>query len=237
MEKTLNIIDIILGVIVHLSVVFAAFIGAEDIYIAVNGVREPGNLRQLPLGLSLFALLVVVRVVCGLFQAICSRYIEKRNSAAICITFSIIMTALLAIEHPVVGIICAIAYVTIGGMIPVSNAMNIEKLKESYHEVREEGNDFIADVAYGIDEVLQYGRGQDTIVDIGKRAMDAADAKQKLLDHEKSKQQLLALARSVFTVIILFLLLFLYSRGKMRMEDLFIVCAGAVFSFRECNLE
>ena len=36
MEKTLNIIDIILGVIVHLSVVFAAFIGAEDIYIAVN---------------------------------------------------------------------------------------------------------------------------------------------------------------------------------------------------------
>ena len=54
---------------------------------------------------------------------------------------------------------------------------------------------------------------------------------------EKSKQQLLALARSVFTVIILFLLLFLYSRGKMSMEDLFIVCAGAVFSFRECNLE
>ena len=217
MEKTLNIIDIILGVIVHLSVVFAAFIGAEDIYIAVNGVREPGNLRQLPLGLSLFALVVVVRVVCGLFQAICSRYIEKRNNAAICITFSIIMTALLAIEHPVVGIICAIAYVTIGGMIPVSNAMNIEKLKESYQEVREEGNDFIAD--------------------IGKRSMDAADAKQKLLDHEKSKQQLLALARSVFTVIILFLLLFLYSRGKMSMEDLFIVCAGAVFSFRECNLE
>lgn len=237
MEKPLTIIDVILVVIERLAVVFAAVIGAEGIYIAVNSFNEPGNMRQLPLVLSVFVIIVVLRVICGLIEIACSRFVEKRNNAAICIAFSVIMTAFIAIQYPVAGIISAIAYVTIGGMIPVSNAMNIEKLKSAYEDIRQEGNHFIGDVAYGVDEIIQYGRATDTISDISKMADKVSAAKEEVLDHEKSKEQLLALARSVFSVIIIFLMLFLYSHGKIRFEELIIISAAAIFSFRECSLD
>lgn len=236
MEKGLKAIDVMFGVIAHLAVVFATVVGARGILIAVMSYRNPAYMRELPGVLMMFVAVVVIRVLSGLIEVACSRYLEERNNAAVCIVFSVIMTAFIAYNYPVAGIISAIAYVTIGGMIPLSNTMNLEKIKENYEEIKDEGNKFIGDVALGIDEVLQYGRGEDTIANISLKAGEASEQKSDIIEHEKNKHMLLALARSVFSVIVVFLLLFLYSHNKMSFEKVMVVSAAAIFSYRECDL-
>ena len=233
MEKGLKVIDTILAASIKLTLVFAIVIGAKGIYAAVMSLRSPSYMQSFTKLLIWFGVIVALRVIFALLDVVCSKYVEEHNEAAIKIVFSVVMAAFIAFNYPVAGIICAIAFVAIGGMIPLSAAMEIEKCKEAYETALSEGNAFIADMAMGADEVIQYGRGADTIENISKLVDNISAEKEDICEHEKNKQMLLALAKSLFSIIIVVLMIFLYSRGKISFEKMLTVIGSGIFAIRE----
>ncbi len=158
-------------------------------------------------------------------------YAHTISPIAIAVIVSLFMSVFIWLQYPIAGIIAAIAYVTVGGMIPVSNEISSEEAGKSFRNKFARMNSFIIGTIYGIDETIQFKNGSKKLKQLNDRSEDLADVKEDLLVFEKNQKFLTNLSIHAFSLIILVVMVFAYNKGQVTFEQLLVVVVGFMSSF------
>ena len=150
---------------------------------------------------------------------------------AIAALVSVIMSIFIGMQFKAAGIIAAIAYIVIGGMIPTSNEMNSAETGEEFRNLFGKMNSFILGAMYGIDETIQFRNGDRTLGRLGRNSDRLAETKGELVEYEKSQKLLTNLCIQAFSLIVLGVMLLAYSRNRVSFEQVLIAITAMMSSF------
>lgn len=150
---------------------------------------------------------------------------------AIGVLVSLLMTVFIGMQYPIAGIIAAIAYVTVGGMIPVSNEIESAGAGLRFRTEFAKMNSFILGALYGVDETIQFRAGEDTLKQLNDKGEDLADTKETLVGFEKNQKSLTNLSIQLFSLIVLGVMLVAYSKDKVSIEQVIIATVSMMSSF------
>ncbi|MBE5911518.1 hypothetical protein [Pseudobutyrivibrio sp.] len=233
MEKLKYIISVILGTTKHIaSVVFAAY-AAKGISIAVNSLGAPSLTVELT---HIFLIIMVaagVRMLSGILEAILQNYVSENTVKPVTIAYSVLASALIFYLYPVVGIIAAIGFVTINGILPLSAAMNITEARFDYLAFYNKLTDFMRETARSIDEILQYNQGEEILEEISEYGDAQTEKREVILEMEKEKQLYVTISRTAFCLIIAVVLIMIFNKGKISFDRLMMTLVASVIAIRE----
>ena len=150
---------------------------------------------------------------------------------AVAALVSIIMSIFIGMQYRIAGIIAAIAYVTVGGMIPNSNELNSEDAAVTYRSYFGKMNGFILGILYGMDDTIQFLAGEKTLEKLNRKSVRLADAKGKLVVYEKKQKLLTNIAIEAFSLIILGVMLMAYVDKKVNFEQVMLASVAMMTSF------
>ncbi|SES78584.1 MULTISPECIES: amino acid ABC transporter ATP-binding/permease protein [unclassified Pseudobutyrivibrio] len=150
---------------------------------------------------------------------------------AIAIIVSLFMSGFLWLQYPVAGIIAAIAYLTVGGMIPVSNEMSSAEAGLKFRNKFGKMNSFILGALYGIDDTIQFKNGHKQLNRLNAKSDNLAEIKSDLVDYEKNQKLLTNLSIQAFSLIILAVMVVAYNKGRVSFEQVMIAVVGMMSSF------
>lgn len=233
MEKLKLIVSVILGTTKHVMSVILAVYSARGIAIAANSIVNP----SLTVGLThvFYGIIITgaIRIVCGMLEAAIQNYVTANTKTPICIAFSVIVSVFIFFIYPVAGIIVAIGLVTIQGIIPIAATATIDQAKFEYLSVYSGLTDFLRDLAWGMDEIIQYDGGEETLEMIEECCDDQSDEKYELLEDERDKSMLIAISKTAFCLIIAVAMIIIFTKGKVSFEKLVVTLAASTFALRE----
>jgi ATP-binding cassette subfamily C protein len=150
---------------------------------------------------------------------------------AIAIIVSLFMSGFLWLQYPVAGIIAAIAYLTVGGMIPVSNEISSAEAGLKFRNKFAKMNSFILGALYGIDDTIQFKNGHKQLHRLNAKSDNLAEIKSDLVDYEKNQKLLTNLSIQAFSMIILVVMVVAYNKGKVSFEQMMVAVVGMMSSF------
>ncbi len=150
---------------------------------------------------------------------------------AIAIIVSLFMSGFLWMQYPVAGIIAAIAYLTVGGMIPVSNEMSSAEAGLKFRNKFGKLNSFILGALYGIDDTIQFKNGHKQLNRLNAKSDNLAEIKSDLVDYEKNQKLLTNLSIQAFSLIILVVMVVAYNKGRVSFEQVMVAVVGMMSSF------
>ena len=150
---------------------------------------------------------------------------------AIAILVSLFMTVFIGMQYPIAGIIAAIAYVTVGGMIPVSNEVESATAGLLFRNEFAKMNSFILGALYGVDETIQFKAGNATLEALNDKGEELADTKEELVGFEKNQKSLTNLSIQFFSLIVLGVMIFAYSKEWVSFEQVIIATVSMMSSF------
>ena len=150
---------------------------------------------------------------------------------AIAILVSLFMTVFIGMQYPIAGIIAAIAYVTVGGMIPVSNEVESATAGLLFRNEFAKMNSFILGALYGVDETIQFKAGNATLEALNDKGEELADTKEVLVGFEKNQKSLTNLSIQFFSLIVLGVMIFAYSKERVSFEQVIIATVSMMSSF------
>ncbi len=150
---------------------------------------------------------------------------------AIAIIVSLFMSGFLWMQYPVAGIIAAIAYLTVGGMIPVSNEMSSAEAGLKFRNKFGKMNSFILGALYGIDDTIQFKNGHKQLNRLNAKSDNLAEIKSDLVDYEKNQKLLTNLSIQAFSLIILVVMVVAYNKGRVSFEQVMVAVVGMMSSF------
>ena len=150
---------------------------------------------------------------------------------AIAILVSLFMTVFIGMQYPIAGIIAAIAYVTVGGMIPVSNEVESATAGLLFRNEFAKMNSFILGALYGVDETIQFKAGNATLEALNDKGEELADTKEELVGFEKNQKSLTNLSIQFFSLIVLGVMIFAYSKERVSFEQVIIATVSMMSSF------
>ena len=150
---------------------------------------------------------------------------------AIAIIVSLFMSGFLWLQYPVAGIIAAIAYLTVGGMIPVSNEISSAEAGLKFRNKFAKMNSFILGALYGIDDTIQFKNGHKQLHRLNTKSDNLAEIKSDLVDYEKNQKLLTNLSIQAFSMIILVVMVVAYNKGKVSFEQMMVAVVGMMSSF------
>lgn len=150
---------------------------------------------------------------------------------AIAIIVSLFMSGFLWMQYPVAGIIAAIAYLTVGGMIPVSNEISSAEAGLKFRNKFGKMNSFILGALYGIDDTIQFRNGHKQLNRLNAKSDNLAEIKSDLVDYEKNQKLLTNLSIQAFSLIILVVMVVAYNKGRVSFEQVMVAVVGMMSSF------
>ena len=150
---------------------------------------------------------------------------------AIAVLVSVLMAVFIGMQYPAAGIIAAIAYVTVGGMIPVTNEVDSAEAGLAFRNEFGQMNNFILGATYGIDETIQFKTGKATLKKLNDKSDDLRDTKEDLVGYEKNQKSLTNLTIHAFSLIILGVMTYAYSKQRVTFEQVIIATVAMMSSF------
>ena len=107
-------------------------------------------------------------------------YAHTISPIAIAVLFSVVMVLFIGSFHPIYGFISAIAYITVGIILPIlmnrlggENAVN-------FRNKSGELSSFVLDSMRGLDETIQYGDGENRLNQIDKKSQLLSDIEKNM---------------------------------------------------------
>lgn len=153
------------------------------------------------------------------------------SPVAIAVIVSVFMSVFIWIQYPIAGIIAAIAYVTVGGMIPVSNEISSSSAGLHYRNVFGKMNSFILGTIYGVDETIQYRNGEKKSRELNAKSQAMSEIRGELVDYEKNQKMLTNLSIHAFSLIVLLVMVFAYTKERVTFDTLIVVTVSMMSSF------
>lgn len=158
-------------------------------------------------------------------------YAHTISPIAIAVLFSVVMVLFIGSFNPIYGFISAIAYITVGIILPIlmnrlggENAVN-------FRNKSGELSSFVLDSMRGLDETIQYGDGENRLNQIDKKS-------QLLSDIEKNMKKNMGINAAVtngviilFDISILICAILFYEKGVVNFSGVLLPLIALMSSF------
>ncbi len=149
----------------------------------------------------------------------------------IAVITSAIMTAFIAAQHVLLGLIAFLGYCMVGIVIPVINSKKGKKQGSGYREAFSEANVYFLDSLRGLKEILRYGQQEVRRSEI-KNITESLDQKQeKLKQREGLTRAATEAAILCFSITIFLTGAFLMQKGDVSFHGVFIATVAMMSSF------
>ncbi|MGN1189535.1 MAG: ABC transporter transmembrane domain-containing protein, partial [Candidatus Ornithospirochaeta sp.] len=158
-------------------------------------------------------------------------YAHTISPIAIATLFSLIMTAFIAAQNLILGIVALLSYAAVGILLPVVTSIKGGDSADRYRKENGEMSSFILESLRGLGEILQYGNGKKRLSEMEKRADNMADAERRI----KSNGGFNAAITNAFVLFLDFIMLFvsaiLVSKGTLTPSAALLSVVALMSSF------
>ncbi|MGM9937925.1 MAG: amino acid ABC transporter ATP-binding/permease protein [Candidatus Ornithomonoglobus sp.] len=156
-------------------------------------------------------------------------YAHTISPIIIAVAVSVIMITFICRISITSGIISALAYVTVGAVIPVINSRHVSGCGMEYRTISGELNAVFLDSLRGLRELIQYDRTEMKRVEIEEKTHQLGEIHKALKRREISSRNLTDIAVFAFNLIMLFTQGYLYTTGAVAFPEA-VICVIALMS-------
>lgn len=158
-------------------------------------------------------------------------YAHTISPIAIAVVTELVMIIFLAAIHPAAALLAALAYGTVGVIIPLRNGKKSGGAGMEFRNAFGDFNSFLLDSFRGIDETLQYGQGEKRKKEMQSRASDLGELQRELNRMESRQRAVTNLAILGFSLIMFLMSLLLYKGGNLEYGQVILCTAAMMGSF------
>lgn len=173
----------------------------------------------------------LISIITSDIEAVELFYAHTISPVSIAFIMSVIMVIFIGSFHVVAGVIAAIAYLTVGVLLPLFiTKMGGEKGMD-FRRRMGALNGFVLDSLRGLKEILQYGRGKERLEAINARTDDLAGREEILKKENAFNSVLSGTLVWIFSAIMLFSCAGLYRAGRVDFTGVLIPFVAMLGSF------
>lgn len=151
-------------------------------------------------------------------------YAHTISPVAIAIITSGIMIVIFGMIHPLFALVAAVAYLTIGLVIPVFTSKAGRASGTAYREESGKLSSYLLDSLRGIQEVTQYAQGNNRLIGIKERTEDLGNINAKLKNVE-------GISSAITGAVVLIFSLFIIIAGSLLVQTGAVDAAGTILAF------
>lgn len=173
----------------------------------------------------------LISIITSDIEAVELFYAHTISPVSIAFIMSVIMVIFIGSFHVLAGVIAAIAYFTVGVLLPLFiTKMGGEKGMD-FRRRMGALNGFVLDSLRGLKEILQYGKGEERLEAINARTDDLASREEILKKENAFNSVLSGTLVWVFSAIMLFVCAGLYRAGRVDFTGVLIPFVAMLGSF------
>lgn len=158
-------------------------------------------------------------------------YAHTVSPIAIAFLTSLIMVCWIGSFHPLCGVLALAGYSTVGILLPLWNGKRGAAADMAYRQQFGRMNSFILDSLRGLQEILQYGRQKERLEELKRESGTLAKENAQLKRHEGDSTAACGACISLFSSAMLFLSLWLNTRGGLNFSGMVLVTVSMMSSF------
>ena len=158
-------------------------------------------------------------------------YAHTISPAAIALIMSVIMAVFIGSFHPLLGVVAAIAYVTIGLVLPFLISRSTGDAGRQFRAGAGALSGFVLDSLRGLREILQYRRGAQRLEELDERTAALSDTEQKLKDAAARGMALTNTVILFFDLVMLLSAALLFQAGLVGFDGVLIPLVALMSSF------
>lgn len=158
-------------------------------------------------------------------------YAHTVSPIAIAFLTSLIMVCWIGSFHPLCGVLALAGYSTVGILLPLWNGKRGAAASMAYRQQFGRMNSFILDSLRGLQEILQYGRQKERLEELKRESGTLAKENAQLKRHEGDSTAACGACISLFSSAMLFLSLWLNTRGGLNFSGMVLVTVSMMSSF------
>ena len=158
-------------------------------------------------------------------------YAHTISPIAIAFLTSLIMVCWIGSFHPLCGGLALAGYSTVGILLPLWNGKRGAAAGMAYRQQFGRMNSFILDSLRGLQEILQYGRQKERLEELKRESGTLAKENAQLKRHEGDSTAACGACISLFSSAMLFLSLWLNTRGGLNFSGMVLVTVSMMSSF------
>ena len=158
-------------------------------------------------------------------------YAHTISPIAIAFLTSLIMVCWIGSFHPLCGGLALAGYSTVGILLPLWNGKRGAAAGMAYRQQFGRMNSFILDSLRGLQEILQYGRQKERLEELKRESGILAKENAQLKRLEGDSAAACGACISLFSFAMLFLSLWLNTRGSLNFSGMVLVTVSMMSSF------
>lgn len=158
-------------------------------------------------------------------------YAHTVSPIAIAFLTSLIMVCWIGSFHPLCGVLALAGYSTVGILLPLWNGKRGAAAGMAYRQQFGRMNSFILDSLRGLQEILQYGRQKERLEELKRESGILAKENAQLKRLEGDSAAACGACISLFSFAMLFLSLWLNTRGSLNFSGMVLVTVSMMSSF------
>lgn len=158
-------------------------------------------------------------------------YAHTISPIAIAFLTSLIMVCWIGSFHPLCGVLALAGYSTVGILLPLWNGKRGAAAGMAYRQQFGRMNSFILDSLRGLQEILQYGHQKERLEELKRESGTLAKENAQLKRHEGDSTAACGACISLFSFAMLFLSLWLNTRGSLNFSGIVLVTVSMMSSF------
>ena len=158
-------------------------------------------------------------------------YAHTISPIAIAFLTSLIMVWWIGSFHPLCGVLALTGYSTVGILLPLWNGKRGAAAGMAYRQQFGRMNSFILDSLRGLQEILQYGRQKERLEELKRESGILAKENAQLKRLEGDSAAACGACISLFSFAMLFLSLWLNTRGSLNFSGMVLVTVSMMSSF------
>lgn len=158
-------------------------------------------------------------------------YAHTISPAAIGLITSLIFIIFISAISPILGIIAALAYITIGVILPVINGNAVKQSGLDYRNSSGELNNIFLESLRGMGELIQYDMIENTREKIANKTKNLSILQNKLKNNEIKTRNLMETAITLFNIIMILSAFYLYSNDIISFCNALIATVTLISSY------
>lgn len=150
---------------------------------------------------------------------------------AIAVLVSVIMLVFFANISIVSALIGLLGYVAVGIIIPIYNGRRSASTGADFRNEVGSLNSYVLDLAYGIDESIQYDSFEQNSNGIDTKSKDLGNTQNRLVGYEKNQRTATNVVIQTVSVIMLIAMSMQYMNGRISFESVVLAVVAIMSSF------
>lgn len=158
-------------------------------------------------------------------------YAHTISPIAIATLYSIILCLFIGNYHPILGVIALIAYIIVGGVVPIVVSKRSGDDGVHFRTKSGELSGFVLDSLRGLSETLQYGQGEIRLCEMNEQTDALSEDEKRMKCIAGRNRAITNTIILVFDLIMLFSSAMLYQKGEVEFGGVLIPLIALMSSF------